>query len=125
MPSAIRLRIAVNPDRAAVVNRMILQKRIPGGDELPPRPLIGMWVDLVNSDGEIVYSKVLDAVPDGTREVFPPRGTPIVRVPDPDENRQYVVFIPADLAPGGRVVVHSSGRGPDAQAARPIGEFAL
>jgi hypothetical protein len=125
LASAIRFRIAVNPDRAVEVSRLPLEKRIPGGDNLPPRPLAGLWVDLVNSDGKIVYSKVLDAVPDGTREAFPPRGTPIVRVPDPDENRQYVVFVPADLASGGRVVVNSSGRGPDARTARPIGEFTL
>ena len=105
--------------------RLQLEKRIPGGDNLPERPLAGLWVDLVSPDGEILYSKVLDAVPDGTREEFAARGTPIVRVPDPAEDRQYVVFVPADLVPNAHVVVNSSGSGPDGRTARPIGEFLL
>jgi hypothetical protein len=124
MAQALRFRLAIGVDRALeVAPRLQLEKRIPGGDVLPPRPLAGLWVDLENTDGEVVYSKVLDAVPDGTREVFAPDGTVIVRVPDPRPTGEYVVFVPVELAPGGRIVVNGSDR--DAVAARPIGVFPL
>lgn len=121
MALAIRFRLAIDLDVAReAAPRLRLDKRIPGGDDLPPPPRSGLWIDVVDGTGEVVYSKILDRVPDGTREAFGRDGN-LQRVPDPQPFREYVVFVP--VVPDGRLVVNGSS--PTDPTARPIGVFPL
>jgi hypothetical protein len=125
MARVLRYTIVVTKLSADVIGRPVVVERMsPGGDNLPDEPLAGRWVDVVSASGQILYSKVLDVVPDGTQESFDDDHTPF-RVADPDPVRRYVVFIPDDRTPGRRLVLKSSIPGTDDPVAEPILDIAI
>jgi hypothetical protein len=82
-----------------------LEKRVPGADTPLAGPLAGVWVDVVDREGVISYSKILDRRPDGTREVFTEATPTTHREPDPNSVNPYLVYVPDEASPGERELV--------------------
>ena len=125
MSPALRVRIRLDRSGAELLSAVPVDVLVPGGDRLPPDRPAGLWVDVLDRDQKLIYSKVLDVVPDGRREVFDHDG-PIRRVPEDRPRREYVFFVPV-VDPGEQTLViqRSDPASPTIEPATGLDKFSV